>query len=176
MKDKFWKVPSLCTTVFTKVMTLCSIRGLSSPPTVPLGIVQLFSISAVTMQKMDLYNSHICMFMNFSSTDSLWKAKLPAVRCYISFCIPLPSWDNEHIEANLFPQLVNKRQPALFCMSVRTHTRQMHVCVCVTDTEQMCLCMGAHILVYPCANVCKMLASCVRHVSHLLLCRVFSSE
>lgn len=36
-----------------------------SPPSVPLGLVQLFSISATSIQKMDLYNSYICMCTNF---------------------------------------------------------------------------------------------------------------
>lgn len=133
-----------------------SIGGISSPQTVPLGTVQLFSISAVTMQKMDSYNSYICIFINFSSTDSLWKANLPAVQCYIFFCIPLPSWDNEHIEANLFPQLVNKRQSALFSMRVRTHThtysRQAYVC----DSYR------TNVFVYGCTHTCVSMCKCAQ--------------
>lgn len=36
-----------------------------SPPSVPLGLLQLFAISATSIQKMDLYNSYICMCTNF---------------------------------------------------------------------------------------------------------------
>ena len=67
-------------------------RKILSPlPTVPLGVVQLFSISAASMQKMDSYSSYICTRTNFPALILYGSANLPAVQCFISLCIPLPS-------------------------------------------------------------------------------------
>lgn len=118
-------------------MTLCSIASSCGGG----GSCQLLVQRMQTM-----YSSYICT--NFPQ-------QAPKPSPHHTELHPLPSWDNEHIEANLLPQPVNRRQSALSCTSVAHAER---------EREQMCLCNHVHTRL-------RRLRHAFGVVSHLLWCR-----
>lgn len=102
--------------------------------------------------------AYICMRTNFPPvTLGKRQISLPYSATSPVF-IPLPSWDNEHIESNLFPQPVNKRQAALFlhqCAHACTHYAHTH-----TEIKNKCVCAQA----YP--YLCNQVQMCTRRLRH----------
>lgn len=142
-----------------------------SPPSVPLGLLQLFGISATSIQKMDLYNSYICMCTNFPPLI-LYGRQISLPHSATSLFVFLsPHETMKALRQICFHSLwITDSQLCFAGACAHTH---MHV------WQNKCfLCVDTQVFAYPCANVCvdvcEMPTSCVRHVSHLLLCRGFT--
>lgn len=123
-----------------------------------------------------LFNSYICMrvplilsLCHFSADSKSCRRTDLTLSLSLFFCIPLsrPSWDNEGIEANLFPQPANNRQPALFlperapqhiCIRDRTNVCPFHYPPPPPSSSSSSS-SSPQVFVYPCAKKPKMCAS-----------------
>lgn len=127
-----------------------------SPPSVALGLLQLFSISATSIQKMDLYNSYICMCTNFPP-PILYGRQISLLHSATSLFVFLsPHETMKALRQICFHSLwITDSQLCFAGVCAHTH---MHVwqnkCFCVWTHK--CLCIHVQMCVWMCVR-------CLRH-------------